>query len=198
MVSGKFERKEMFYIGVIIVLVVVIAFMLFQNTLVTGSQKQVMDSVEDVYELLTESDAEILSAKDEGHVYKILIRLRLATGDVIREIYATKDGKFISEAGNVIEVSGFMDRLERERDFAECLRTKEFILFGQGSEPNTLQQLLMIGNFANRVYVDCVGANLQACQQLGIQEIPSIVYQKNVYTGVKSVEWIESLTGCEL
>lgn len=197
MVSGNLGKREMVYIGVIIVLVIVIAFMFFQNTLVTGSQKQVLDSVEDVYELLTEGDAEILSAKDEGYVYRILVRMKLATGDVIREIYATKDGKFISEAGNVIEVSSFMDRLSKERDFAECLKTNGFILFGQGSEPNTLQQLLVIGNFANSVYVDCVGANLQACQQLGIQTIPTIVYGNMSYAGVKPREWIESLTGCE-
>jgi hypothetical protein len=198
MVPGKFEKKEMVYIGVILVLVVMLAFMFLQNTFVTGSQKQVLDSVESVYELLTDSDAEVLSVNDEGYVYKVLLRLKLIGGDVLREIYATKDGRFFSESGNVIEVSSFMERLEREKDFAGCLKTKGLLVFGQRSEPNTLQQLLLIGNFANNVYVDCVGANLQACQQLGIQEIPSIVYQDNIYTGVRSVEWIESLTGCEL
>lgn len=197
MASGKPVKKDVIYIGVILVLVVILAFMFLQNTLLAGSQKQVVDSVESVYELLTDSDAEVLSVNDEGYVYKVLLRLKLVGGDVLREIYATKDGRFFSEAGNVIEVSSFMERLSREKDFAECLKTKGFIVFGQKSEPNTLQQLLEIGNFANRVYVDCVGANLEACVQLGISEIPTIVYNQMNYTGVKTRAWVESLTGCE-
>jgi hypothetical protein len=192
------ERKEIIYIGIILVLAVMLAFMFLQNTLIAGSQRQALENVESVYRMLTESEVEVLSVKDEGYVYKLIIRLKLAEGDVLREIYVTKDGKFLSEAGNVMEVSVLTERLGKEKGFAECLKEKGMILFGQGSEPNTLQQLLIIGNFANRIYVDCVGANLQACQQLGIQEIPSIVYQNNVYTGVKSAEWIEGLTGCEL
>jgi len=197
MAPKKFERKEMVYIGVIVVLAVILAFSFLQNTLIAGSQKQVLDRVESVYELLTESDVEVLSTNDEGYVYRVLLRLKLPTGDVLREVYATKDGRFFSESGNVLEVSDFMERLEREKDFAECLRTAGFLVFGQKSEPNTVQQLLVIGNFANKIYVDCVGANLQACQQLGIEEIPTIVYGDKSYTGVRSLEWIGTLTGCE-
>lgn len=187
----------MIYIGVILVLAVILAFMSLQTTLFTGPQQKVLEDIEGVYKLLTESDVEVLSANDEGYLYKMLLRMKLAEGDVLREVYATKDGKFFSEAANVIEVSTFMEMLEKERDFSECLRTKGLLVFGQRSEPNTVQQLLVIGNFANRIYVDCVGANLQACQQLGIQEIPSVVYQDNIYTGVKPLEWLENLTGCK-
>lgn len=197
MASRKPEKREIVYIGIILVLAVMLAFMFLQNTLIAGSQRQVLENVESVYEMLTESDVEVLNVKDEGYVYKAILRLKLVGGDVLREVYVTKDGKFLSEAGNVLEVSVLTERLEKEKGFAECLREKGMIVFGQRSEPNTLQQLLLIGNFANNIYVDCVGANLQACQQLGIQEIPSIVYQDKIYTGVKTVEWIGSLTGCE-
>jgi len=197
MASKKPVKKDMVYIGIILVLVVILAFMFLQNTIIAGSQKQVLDSVENVYKMLTESEVEVLSVKDEGYVYRILLRLKLREGDMLREIYATKDGRFFSETGNVMEVSNMMARLESEKNFAECLRSKGLIVFGQKSEPNTLQQLLIIGNFANKVYVDCVGANLQACQQLGIQTIPTIVHNDMSYTGVKSLEWLESLTGCE-
>ena len=197
MVLGKPGKREMVYIGVILVLVVILAFMLLQNTIIAGSQKQVLDSVENVYETLTESDVEVLSVKDEGYVYRVLLRLKLTGGDVIEEIYATKDGRFFSEAGNVVEVSSFMERLSKERDFADCLKARGFIVFGLKSQPETLQQRLVIGNFVNKVYVDCVGANLEACVQLGIQEVPTIVYDRMNYTGVKTREWVESLTGCE-
>ncbi len=195
MVSKRIEKKDAVYIGVILLLVAILAFMLLQSTIATGSQKHVLNKVEELYKMLTESDAEVISVKDEGYVYKILVRLKLKTGDVIRELYATKDGRFFSE--NVMDVAETMERLSREKDFAECLRAKGFLVFGQKSEPNTLQQLLIIGNYANRVYVDCTGANLRACEQLGITRIPTIMYNGMNYTGVKAREWIESLTGCK-
>ena len=195
MAQKRYERKEMVYIGVIVVLVVVLAFMFLQNTITLGSQKQALDSAEGVYKMLTESEVEVLSVKDEGYVYRLLIRLKLRDGDVIRELYVTKDGKFLTE--NIMDVPETMTRLGKEKDFAECLSSKGLIIFGQKSEPNTLQQLLVIGNYANKIYVDCTEANLQACQQLGIKEIPSIVYNNQIYTGVKSLEWVESLSGCK-
>lgn len=198
MVLRKAERKDMVYIVIILVLAAILAFSFLQNTLISSSQQKVLENIGEAYELLTESDVEVLNVKDEGYLYRILLRLKITGGDVLREVYATKDGRFYSEAGNVIEVSGFMDMLSKEKGFAECLGSKGFIVFGQKSEPSTLQQLLEIGNFANRVYVDCVGANLQACQQLGIQQIPTIVYNRMNYTGVKTRGWIESLTGCKV
>ncbi len=196
MAPKKIVKKDLVYIGIILVLVIILAFMLLQNTITLGSQKQVVDSVENVYKMLTESDVEVLNVKDEGYVYKLLVRLKLRDGDVIKELYATKDGRFLSE--NIMEVSGTLARLEKEKKFAECLRSKGFIVLGQKSEPNTLQQLLAIGNYANKVYVDCTGANLQACEQLGVKEVPSIVYDNKIYTGLKSLDWIESTTGCTL
>jgi hypothetical protein len=197
MAPRKPAGKDLVYTGIIVVLIIIIGFMFLQNTLITGSQKQVTDSVESLYETLTESDVEVLTVKDEGYVYKILLRLKIPGGDALREVYATKDGRFFSESGNFMEVSDIMAKLEREKDFAECLSSKGLLVFGQKSEPNTVQQLLEIGNFANKVYVDCVGANLEACVQLGIKEIPTIVYNQMNYTGLRQRAWIESLTGCE-
>jgi len=195
MPSGKNFGKERLYLVIIIALAALAAYMFFQNTIATSSQQAVTENVLSTYKNLTESDAEVLSVKDEGNLYKILLRLKLTDGDVLREVYATKDGRYFSE--NVIDVADFNSRLVKERDFAECLKTKGLIVLGQKSEPNTLQQLLIIGNFANKVYVECSGANLQACQQLGIQMIPTIIYNKMNYTGVQTREWIESLTGCK-
>ena len=197
MASLKPAGKNMIYTGIIVVLIIIIGFMSLQNTLVIGSQKQVTDSIESLYETLTEGDAEVLTVKDEGHVYKILLRLKIQGGDALREVYATKDGRFFSESGNFMEVSDIIARLEKDRGFTECLQSKGLLVFGQKSEPNTVQQLLEIGNFANKVYVDCVGANLEACIQLGIKEIPTIVYNQMNYTGFRERAWIESLTGCE-
>lgn len=194
--AGRIAKKDAVYIGAIAVLACVLAFTLLQSTLVSDSQQKVVASVENVYRNLTESDVETVSTKDEGYLYRMLLRLKLTGGDVLKEVYATKDGKYFSESGNVIEISGFMQRLDKEKSFAECLKVKGFVIAGQQSEPNTYQQLLIIGNFASKVYFDCTEANLQVCQQLGIQTIPTIFYNNMNYTGVKSREWVESLTGC--
>jgi len=197
MASKKPAKKDIAYITIIVVLAFVLVVTVMQNTITTGSQKQVLDSVEGVYKLMTESDTEVLSVKDEGDLYRIMLRLKLAGGDVLKEVYATKDGRFFSESGNIMEISAFTERLGKEKKFAECLADKKFLVLGQKNEPNTFQQLLIIGNFANKVYVDCSGANLQACQQIGITEIPTILYNRMNYTGVKTLDWIESLTGCK-
>lgn len=196
MVSGNGFKREFLYVVVIIILAAAIGYMFLQNTLVIGSQQSVTEKVTEVYKLLTENELEVLNVEDEGNLYKILLRLKIPSGDVLREVYATKDGKFFSEAGSVFETEGFMDRLTKEKNFVECLKTKGVLVFGQSNEPNTVQQLLIIGNFANKIFVDCVGANLEACQQLGIERIPTIVYEQQQYQGVKTRDWIEGLTGC--
>jgi hypothetical protein len=197
MASKKTVKKDIFYIGVIVVLAAVIVIMFMQNTLIASSQQKVLDNVVETYKMLTESDVDVLSTKDEGSLYKLLLRLKVPGGDVLKEVYATKDGRYFSEAGNIIEVSEFVAILEKERNFAECLKVKGLLVLGQKSEPNTLQQLLIIGNYANKLFVECSGANLQACQQIGIQQIPTIIYNNMNYTGVKERAWIEALTGCE-
>ena len=192
----KFSRKDVGYIAIILVLTVVLAFTFFQNSLTASSQQNVTANVESVYRNLTESGVEVVSVKDAGYLYDILLRLKLPEGDALREVYATKDGKYLSESGNVIEVTSFIERLGNERTFADCLKAKGLIVVGQKSDPATIQQLLAIGNFANRVYFDCTGTNLQICQQQGIEVVPTLFFNGLNYTGAKSREWISSLTGC--
>ena len=69
---------------------------------------------------------------------------------------------------------------------------------GQTSQPATLSQLEILGNFAYKVYVDCLGANLELCQQLGIEQVPTIFYSDMIYTGTKDLQWFEDTTGCRM
>jgi hypothetical protein len=195
--NEKRMKKEYFYIFIIFVLITAMAFLFVPQMLGYAFQQKVVGSVVATYRALTESDVEALTVKDEGNLYKVLLRLKLADGDVLREAYVTKDGRFFSEAGSVIEISSFTETLGKEKSFAKCLKEKKFVVFGQKSEANTYQQLLILGNFANMVYVDCTGTNLQACQQIGISTIPVIFYNSQNYTGVQTRASIESLTGCK-
>jgi hypothetical protein len=197
MTSKSSVRREPVYIVLILVLAVALAFSFIQNNFVVSSQNEAVENVKDVYELLTESEVEVLKVDDVGSLYNVLLRMKLSTGDMLTEVFASKDGKYFSEAANVIESAGFAERLTREKDFAECLFGKKLLVFGVSNEQNTAQQLLEIGNFATKIYVDCVGTNLQICQQVGIQTIPTIVYEGRNYTGPVTRNWISDLTGCE-
>jgi uncharacterized protein YpmB len=192
---AKKGRKDIIYIVIIIVLVLVIASMLLQNVITTGSQQQAIDKLKAVYELITESNVEVLNVEEVSGMFKVLLRTGGTTGDRIEEVYITKDGRLITD--KIIVTEDYKTSLEDQKAFAECLKDKGFLVFGQSNEPNTIQQLQIIGSFSYKIYVDCVDANLQACQQIGIQEIPTIIYNRMNYTGVKTREWIETLTGCK-
>lgn len=189
------SKRETGYIVVIVILVIVIAAMFLQNVMITGSQQQALDKLTDVYELITEAEVEVLSVEEVSGVYKVLLRLKGTLGDTLEEIYVTKDGSLITD--KIIDTEDYKTRLENQKAFTECLKDKNLLVFGQSNEPNTIQQLQILGSFSYKIYVDCVGAQLEACQQLGIQEIPSFVYDGKIYTGVKTIDWFESLTGCE-
>jgi len=189
-------KKEKIYIVVIVILAIAIAYVFLQSTITTGSQQQALNKLTDVYKLITEADVEVLSVEEVSGVYKVLLRLRGTLGDSLEEIYVTKDGNLITD--KIIDTEDYKTRLESQKEFIECLKEKNLLVFGQSNEPNTIQQLQLLGNFAYKIYVDCVGANLEACQQLGIQEIPSVVYEGKSYAGVKNIDWFESLTGCGL
>lgn len=189
------SRRETGYIVVIVVLVAAIAFFFLQDTLITGSQNQAVGMVTDVYGLITESDVEVLSVEEMSGMYKVLLRLKGPQGDILQEVYVSQDGSLITE--NIIITEDYKTSLENQKAFMGCLQEKQVLIFGQSNEPNTIQQLQVLGNFAYKIYVDCLGAQLEACQQLGIEAIPSIVYEGKIYQGAKNVDWFESLTGCE-
>ncbi len=188
--------RERLYLAVIVILILVIAGFYLQSFLTTGSQVQAVDRVKGVYELISEADVEVLSVEEISGMYKVLLRTKGTTGDTLQEIYVTKDGSLTTD--KIIITDDYIVRLENEKIFAECLKEKGLLIFGQSNEINTIQQLQLLGSFSYKVYVDCLGANLEACQQLGIQEIPTVAYDDKAYVGVKTLEWFETLTGCEM
>lgn len=189
------SRREIGYVVVIVVLVAAVAFFFLQDTLISGSQNQAVGMVTDVYGLITESDVEVLSVEEMSGMYKLLLRLKGPQGDTLQEIYVSQDGSLITD--KIIITEDYKTSLENQKAFVECLQEKQVLIFGQSNEPNTIQQLQVLGNFAYKIYVDCLGAQLEACQQFGIQAIPSVVYEGKIYQGTQNIEWFESLTGCE-
>ena len=188
--------REKMYLVVIVILILVLAGFYLQSFLMTGSQVQAVDKVKGVYELISEADVEVLSVEEISGMYKVLLRTKGITGDTLQEVYVTKDGSLTTD--KIIITDDYKTRLENEKAFAECLKEKGLLIFGQSNEINTIQQLQLLGSFSYKVYVDCLGANVEVCQQIGIQEIPTVAYDDKAYTGTKTAEWFETLTGCEM
>jgi len=187
-------RKDVIYLLIISILIVFFILSHIQNFMESKSKEESVEKLKNLYRMLTERGVEVLNVKDEGNLYRVILRLKLNTGDVLKDVYVTKDGKFFSE--NIMNITNFEKTLIRQKNFTECLKSKGVLIFGQKNEPNTMQQLLILGNYANKIFVDCSGANLQICQRLGIETIPTILYNNMNYTGVKSIAWFETLTGC--
>ena len=164
----------------------------------------VANKVKRLYELANPgADIEILAIKDEKSVYKVVIKASDATGTHYREAYVTKDGKYLTEGVILVEES--IQQIQKMKNFVDCLYDKGLRIYGvlnQSQSPQgalaTSLQLNLLGRYSPKLFVSCEGNLVQNCIDLGIQQIPSIVFEGKIYVGVKSVEWLSDLTGCEL
>lgn len=196
----KVSKEKMLY-GLIIILAIAVSFLLYQSLIATAQkeakQKAAVDNVKKIYETLTENPVEVLSVKEESGIYRVFLRTRDAAGNQqVQEILVSIDGAlFMDRAFNT---QAFLEKLTKEKAFAECLADKRLLVFGQSGEVNTQTQLQILGSFARKVYVDCVGTNLQLCQQIGITQVPTTVYNNTPYIGVQPLQLYEQLTGCSM
>ncbi len=178
------------YLAVIVLLVIVIGYLL-----VSQVQPPVAKEVEDLYQLLTESDVDVLSVIQESGLYKVTVKYTDRTGsEAVQDVYITADGSFITD--KLLNLEDYKARLSREKDFVDCLRDKNVIVFGSSNDLVSSQQLSLLGSYAYKIYVDCF-ANPETCQQLGVTQVPITVYGNQSYVGLKSVSWFEELTGCK-
>jgi hypothetical protein len=188
-------RKDLFYIAIIVILAVGLSLYVLADFMPFASGEAV-DKVVKVYQLLSEGKVEPMKVTEDGGLYRVVLRITTANGDNLQEVYVSKDGSIITD--KILRTEDYQAKLEREKGFADCLKSKQLLVFGQSNEQNTLTQLTTLGNFGYKVFVDCTGANLQVCQQLGIQQIPLILYENKTYTGVHDLSWFEQTTGCSM
>lgn len=189
--------KDKVYIGIIAVLIVALAFLFLQQR----SQPAEIQGVKDIYKIITEKEADILSVKDVSGLYKVTVRVTDAAGrSVVQDVFLTKDGVLFT-GQPLVKVSDYIDSLNKQKNFSACLTAKNAVLLGQGTDVTTFQQLL--GLFATKNYVDC-SQNLQQCQQLGqsagLQGLPApaVLYNNTIYQGFRDSSFVSSITGCSL
>lgn len=195
----KSVRRDVLYLGVIIVLVIAVVLLFLQSQ---QAQPAEIQNVKEIYKTLTETEPEILSVKDESGLYKVAVRITDATGrSAVQDVFLTKDGVLFTDQP-LVKVSDYINVLNRQKNFSSCLASKNLVLLGQGDNLPTFQRLL--GLFVARNYLDCTAnqQNLQQCQQLGQQTgieglpAPAIMYNNTIYPGFRDVTFVSSLTGC--
>ncbi len=195
MIKMQKVGKDKLYVGVIIVLAVAVSVLVLQSP---KSMPAEVQGVRDIYKILTEQDAEILSVKDESGLYKVAVRVTDVTGrSAVQDVFITKDGVLFTDQP-LIKVGDFIATLNKQKNFSLCLSTANVRLLGQGNDLTGFRQLL--GSFTGSIYFDCGASqqNLQQCQQAGVQSVPAVVFNNTIYPGFRDVNFISSLTGCAL
>jgi len=189
----------MFMIGLLIGLVI---FGVYNFLLPLIQKSSVAENVRKLYELALGSPVSVESINDFGNLYKILLKVSTQQGPNYLEIYATKDGRYVTES--IIYVKESTQQIEKMKNFVDCLYNRGLRVYGATQTNNTainsatLLQLNILGRYSPKIYVSCDGNNLQTCIQIGLQALPSIVYNNTAYPGVYSAEYLANLTGCKL
>lgn len=193
-------RRDTMYLVIIAVLVIVVGALLFFQFM--KSEPSGVQSVREIYKILTERDPEILAIKDENGLYKITVRLTDVTGrSAVQDVFLTKDGALFTEQP-LVKVGDYITAINRQKNFSACLSSNNVRLLGQADNLATFQRLL--GLFAVRNYFDCTASqqNLEQCQLLGKQAgaqgvpAPAVVFNNTIYPGFRDANFVGSLTGC--
>jgi hypothetical protein len=189
----------MFLVGLMIGLFI---FGVYNFVLSSMQKSSVAESVRKLYELALGSSVSVESINDFGNIYKVLLKVSTQQGPNYLEVYTTKDGKYVTES--IIYVKESTQQIEKMKNFVDCLFNKGLRIYGATQTNNTainsatLLQLNILGRYSPKLYVSCDGDNLQACIQIGLQALPSVVYNNTAYQGVYSAEYLANLTGCKI
>ncbi len=188
------------YAGIIVVLVLVIAYLVVQSNQVNVEQfnkQHVADAVRTLYELQYESPAEILKTDDVYGIYRMTVRFTDYTGQQqTQDVFVTKDGQLITDRFLITE--SYTAYLDNQKKFVECMLNKNLRVLGQRNDTGTLQQINVLGPYAYKVFVSCDGANEQTCASLGITRYPATVYNNTLYDNIYNIDFYTQLTGCTL
>lgn len=83
-------------------------------------------------------------------------------------------------------------------DFARCLTEKGVIMYGTDWCPHCQEQKAKFGKSFKYVdYKDC-DLNKDLCTKKGIEGYPTWIINNKKYPGTKSLDYLASLSGCEV
>jgi hypothetical protein len=153
--------------------------------------------IKEFYELVIPGvAADVLSLEEESGLYHAVVRIVAPDGVSYREIYVSKDGKLLTET--MIYVERSIEQIRRMKSFVECLDGKGVRIYGWSNQTATILQLQLLGRYSPLLFVSCDGQLVQRCIEVGVTEIPSVVMDRRVEPGLKTLDWFAKETGCEL
>jgi hypothetical protein len=196
-------RKKLLIIPILIALLVLAIYFLKPYLpkigffrLVTPSKEKLEEKIVELYELANPGvTIEVISVEEESGIYKLVLKFVTAAGVTYREVYVTKDGKLLTES--IIYVEESIERINSYKNFVECLRDSVRI-YGISNDTATLLQLNLLGRYSTQLFVPCDGALVANCLRANVSQIPSVVINGEVYPGIKTINWFEQNTDCEL
>ena len=188
------------YLGIIAVLVLIVIYLFAQsnqNLQDISGQQNAANTAKDIYDLQYETNSEILSTVEMNGVYKVVVRFKDFKGDdVTQDVFITKDGKLLTD--RFIVADNYRSALQSQKDFVECLLSRNLRVLGQSNDTATLQQINVLGTYAYKLFVSCNGDSEQGCRELGIERYPTTVYNSTGYANIYAPEFFSQLTGCGL
>ena len=193
-------KTDSVYIGIIIVLVAVVAYVLFQSGQIDVEQANkdtVAASVRSLYELQYESPSEVLSVTETNGMYKVTVRFTdYASKQATQDVFVTKDGKLLTD--RLLIVDNYRASLDFQKRFVDCLNGNGVRVLGKVNDTATLQQLNILGTYSYKLFVSCDGANEQICANVGVRRYPTSVYNNTGYDNIYGADFFSNLTGCPL
>jgi hypothetical protein len=194
--------RKIFVFAAVSLLIGFLVGYLFRNFQITGliigtTKENVADQVKKLYALANPlASIEVVTSSEESGMYKVVLRARDVNGLTYREVYATKDGKLLTE--NLIFVEKYIQQIESLKNFVDCLDNESVRVYGINNQTATLLQLNVLGIYSGKLYVSCDGQLVTRCIDAGVQEVPSVAVGKDVFPGVKTLDWFEQQTKCRL
>lgn len=166
--------------------------------------KNVEIEVKRFYELLMpNSVVSVESVKKDGEMYKVLVKVILNNNINYYEAWVSRDLNILVE--NVVYLKSSVVNLEKYKKFVECLRDKGLRIYGLLDFQNysqaatlTSYQLNILGRYSYLIFVNCDGEMLNSCISYGINQFPAVMYNNEIYFGLKDINWFSNITGCKL
>lgn len=176
--------------------IAVLSFFVYSQYQTSIETNSIKTNLKSLYELANPTiQAEVAAVNEESGLYKVLIKSTSSAGVNYVEVWVTKDGRLLTQ--NVIFVKESVAQMTNMKSFVDCLDSKGLKIYGISNHTATLLQLNLLGTYSPKLFVPCDGNLVQNCISAGVEEVPSVVFQKQVYAGMKQIDFLQNITGCK-
>ena len=177
----------------ILILLAITASVVLSFKHTQSKELEIKNSLEESFRL-TNPGLEIseLTLVRDDSMYKVFVKM----GTDVIEYYTDSNGKYLFTVATNVEKA--LQGFKSQKEFYECLRDKQVILFGVSTVNATIYQIRALGNspYIGGIYFDCAGENLDPCLSKNITAVPAWLIDGVVYETTLNIPAIESLTNC--